>query len=215
MPLFLQLDLASLPESCPFRGHGLLQLFYCVSDLPPSVPCECDLQAWQPLSPGKLARAIEPGAGDFAEPTLPIGSTPFPSRIIVGWERFDDYPSAAEHERFGIEYDYDFSQPGQTFTSVDWREGGVHFERLREPKGGTGVAELISNAADRDKLAGWPMWVQGVEYPDCPRCGEPMTYIFQIDSNDHLPYMFGDVGCGHLTRCERHPDVLGFGWACS
>src|SRR5262249_23090835 len=96
MPLFLQLDLASLPESCPFRGHGFLQLFYCVSDLPPSVPCECDLQAWQPLSPGKLARAIEPGAGDFAEPTLPSGFTPFPSRIIVGWERFDDYPSAAE-----------------------------------------------------------------------------------------------------------------------
>lgn len=38
--------------------------------------------------------------------------------------------------------------------------------------------------------------------------------LFQIDSNTNLPYMFGDVGCGILTYCPEHPDVLAFGWDC-
>lgn len=39
--------------------------------------------------------------------------------------------------------------------------------------------------------------------------------LFQIDSEDNIPYMFGDTGCGHITYCEKHPRVLAFGWACS
>ena len=50
-----------------------------------------------------------------------------------------------------------------------------------------------------EKLGGWPMWVQSVEYPSCPECGAEMTLLFQIDSERNLPYMFGDVGCGHIT----------------
>ena len=66
-----------------------------------------------------------------------------------------------------------------------------------------------------DKLAGWPYWVQDVEYPDCPKCGERMRLVFQIDSGDNLPFDFGDVGCGHVTQCTEHKGVLAFGWACS
>jgi hypothetical protein len=65
-----------------------------------------------------------------------------------------------------------------------------------------------------DKLGGWPAWVQGPEIPDCPQCGAAMTYVFQLDSEKNVPYMFGDAGIGHLTQCPRHPDVIGFGWAC-
>jgi uncharacterized protein YwqG len=65
-----------------------------------------------------------------------------------------------------------------------------------------------------DKLGGWPDWIQGVEYPACPRCGNAMKTIFQLDSQDHIDHMFGDAGVGHVTQCPTHPDVLAFGWAC-
>jgi hypothetical protein len=42
-----------------------------------------------------------------------------------------------------------------------------------------------------------------------------MHLLFQIDSEDNLPYMFGDAGCGHITQCPKHPHRLAFGWACS
>lgn len=74
-----------------------------------------------------------------------------------------------------------------------------------------------------DKLAGWPAWIQGVEYPSCPQCGSRMRLVFQLDSGDfalaleggcHIPYSFGDAGIAHLTQCPKHHDMLAFGWAC-
>jgi hypothetical protein len=41
-----------------------------------------------------------------------------------------------------------------------------------------------------------------------------MWHVFQIDSEDNLPYMFGDVGCAHITQCPEHKEVVAFGWAC-
>lgn len=66
-----------------------------------------------------------------------------------------------------------------------------------------------------DKLLGWPAWVQGVEYPSCRRCGTTMALLFQVDSEVALPWMFGDMGTGHVTQCPAHHDELAFGWACS
>ena len=68
---------------------------------------------------------------------------------------------------------------------------------------------------ERDKLAGWPVWIQGPERPTCPRCGATMDLVFQIVSDDTLPIVFGDMGTGHLTQCPEHKDVLAFGWACT
>jgi uncharacterized protein YwqG len=77
------------------------------------------------------------------------------------------------------------------------------------------IPEAISIAKNGDKLGGWPYWIQGAEYPDCPECGARMEVVFQLDSNNNLPFMFGDVGCGHITQCPRHKDVVTFAWACS
>lgn len=71
-----------------------------------------------------------------------------------------------------------------------------------------------SEPAEGEKLLGWPYWVQGVEYPNCPTCGRRMAFVFQIDSEKNLPIMFGDTGVGHLTQCPVHKDVLAFSWAC-
>ncbi|BAY43233.1 hypothetical protein SAMD00079811_08120 [Scytonema sp. HK-05] len=34
------------------------------------------------------------------------------------------------------------------------------------------------------------------------------------DSQNNLPFMFGDVGCGHITQCKTHKTQVAFGWAC-
>ena len=74
--------------------------------------------------------------------------------------------------------------------------------------------EHVAMAADKDKLAGWPCWVQGNEQPLCPTCGSTMRLLFQVDSEDHVPFMWGDAGIGHITQCPTHLDVVAFGWAC-
>jgi uncharacterized protein YwqG len=108
----------------------------------------------------------------------------FPAKTIVSWTELDDYPQLHE---------VDIPYPSNN-------EVYKHLNTLTARPG--------------DKLAGWPYWVQGVEYPNCPTCGKKMQFIFQIDSEDNLPYTFGDVGCGHITQCPEHNDVLAFGWAC-
>jgi hypothetical protein len=41
-----------------------------------------------------------------------------------------------------------------------------------------------------------------------------MARVFQVDSDHNVPFMFGDAGCGHITQCPAHKDVVAFGWAC-
>ena len=95
--------------------------------------------------------------------------------------------------------------------SVSCEELGV---TLRDLPIDTDVAESIGIPEAGDKLGGWPHWVQSVEYPSCPTCGREMEIVLQVDSEDNIPHMFGDAGCGHITQCPDHPQVLAFGWAC-
>ena len=108
----------------------------------------------------------------------------FPAKRIVGWNRQDDFPVAEEIS-------------GHQLSAED-----------------VDALEASGYPIVGDKLSGWPAWVQGVEYPECPECGGAMTLLFQIDSEDNLPYMFGDAGCGHITYCPTHPRRLAFAWAC-
>jgi hypothetical protein len=108
----------------------------------------------------------------------------FPAKRIIGWQLQDDYPSYEELEGSGL--------------------SAEEMDALSE-NGYPVVGE---------KLGGWPAWVQGVEYPACPDCGDSMRFLFQVDSEDNLPYMFGDAGCGHITYCPTHPHRLAFAWAC-
>jgi hypothetical protein len=111
---------------------------------------------------------------------------PFYTGRITSWRRAEDYPNDEEQGALGI------TLPEAILTSV---------------------ADVYPRAGA--KLGGWPAWVQGIEYPTCRTCSQPMSYVLQIDSDDHIPYMFGDAGCGHVFRCDRHPGEMTFGWACS
>lgn len=255
MHLFLQLDLAALPERRFPDDAGLFQLFYCTR-MAPYVGLEEDVlmevysvrsrdellrrmatppsdeilkkllalqeaQAetrgfdcddFEAFSPCHLLRVI-PSERLFAQ--QPLAEKVFQQVDIIGWDSIDDHPSSTEMDELGLRFDV-VSQPGLTTTSVHWDERGLQFSDITIPNDADhDVWTAISPpSATGDKLYGWPNWIQWVEYPDCRICGTRMVYFFQLDSEDNLPYMFGDVGCGHVTYCPVHPDVFAFQWAC-
>ena len=203
--LFLQLDLAALPQALPGKfGEGLLQLFYCTGDRVRA----CDaIDGWQPFSTtAKLTRIIQP-EGEPQPVEMPQWHYPFPPKTIVGWEEMADHPHPQEHAQLGVTYEYDWEN-GKA--SVACAPLDLTFEDIEDDY----LAEHISAAQAGDKLAGWPLWIQDVEYPHCPICHNRMELVFQLDSEDNLPFMFGDAGVGHITQCAEHKDMVAFGWAC-
>jgi hypothetical protein len=211
MKLMLQFDLAHLPRGLHPLSAGLLQYFQCAEVL----SCKAASEDYLPFSEGKLVRIVEESVLRTA--IVPDGATPFPLRLVARWAEFWDLPSAAEHELLGLQYTYEFL-PGYTNATVAWRDGGV---TPSEPIGRAndaqtpGLAESIADAAESDKLGGWPRWVQSVEYPHCPECGAEMRYLLQLDWHDNLPVDLGDLGTGHLTYCPSHPTMLTFAFQCS
>lgn len=202
LQFFLQLDLAQLPAELDGRfGVGLLQLFYCTND-------GCSANHWEPFSSGKMVRIVD--SNEFADapvaPTEPAVAL-LPAKTVRDWKRQPDHPHPPEHEELGITYTFDFKR---NVVRVECPSDGVTLDGLP-----TSAPEDLSTALPGDKLAGWPAWVQGVEYPTCPRCGRVMQLIFQVDSDDNIPFMFGDVGTGHVTQCPVHTDTVTFAWACS
>jgi hypothetical protein len=131
-----------------------------------------------------LARIVDDGTHEELSES-PVDDA-FPARSIIGWSSVIDVPNWEESERIGIVF-LDDEADALADTSVP---------------------------AVGEKLGGWPAWIQGVEYPDCPKCKQPMDFLFQIDSERNIPFLLGDMGIGHVTRCKVHPEVLTFGWAC-
>lgn len=148
--------------------------------------CEVDCEAFFPFAESVVVRLVQPSLR-VREVAVPAEAARFPARQVTGWEEVVDYPHPFEVPGLGVMLD-----------DAEWDA----LEKEEVPLWG-------------DKLAGWPAWVQGEEYPNCPRCGAQMHLVFQLDSDDNLPYYFGDVGTGHLTQCPTHQEILAFGWACT
>lgn len=185
LTLFLQLNPQHLPEGTDLdlEKDKLIQLFYCTSQQP---HCEVECEAYFPFSKSVLARSL-PMPSSIPAISPPATDRQFEEKLITEWVRYDDYPDWHEMQSGGAELS----------------ENEV--ETLENSESG------IPKAAD--KLGGWPYWIQSVEYPTCPECGLQMQMIFQLDSEHHLPYMFGDSGIGHLHQCRLHKSILAFGWA--
>jgi uncharacterized protein YwqG len=196
MRFLLQLELAALPMRPP--GAGILQLFYCATD---DGACE----TWSPTAGANLARLVD---GALVVRLPPDGLAPEQERSIVDWEEIGDVPNSQEHEELGLHFDYDFAkkQVRVTCPEINFDEASLDIDAYS--------AEAVASAEAGDKLFGWPHWVQGAEYPSCPRCNGRMNLVFQVDSEQGVDVMFGDLGVGHITQCPKHPDVLAFGWAC-
>lgn len=148
--------------------------------------CETDCEAWAPFARSTLVRLVPRDDVGGGAAAEPLPGM-FPPRRITGWTESVDYPSWEELEALGVEL---------ADEEIDvLADGDV-------PRGG-------------EKLLGWPSWVQGLEYPDCPACGARMELLFQVDSEQNVPWMFGDMGIGHVTQCPTHRNQLAFAWACS
>ena len=201
LQLFLQLQTAALPEELRDRhGDGLIQLFYCVNDA-------CKARNYEAFSEAHRVRLVAPG-NDGRRGAPPPGLNPFPERPIESWSRLTDAPHPEELEGLGLKVDYDFQAKTTRVRcpELSLDEAGLPYAI---------VEKLGGECLGGDKLAGWPRWVQGAEYPSCPKCKQTMQLVFQLDSEQGLPFMFGDVGTGHVTQCAQHSDVLAFAWACS
>lgn len=164
---------------------GLAQLFYCTTDTP---LCESDLEAYFPFSKAVVCRRVET-SGKSAS-VKPKATQIFEEKEIIGWDAKDDYPHFEEYASLGINLDID----DRLFDLIDQHH-------LRPLSG--------------DKLFGWPYWVQGKENPADRTTGTEMELLFQLDSEVNLPFMFGDMGVGHVTQSPDNEDELAFGWACS
>lgn len=220
MRFFFQLNLEDVPEKLRGKfGQGMLQLFYCVNDIqivhehptPRSTmdvnlrtgevkytetkSCELDCLDSPEFSTNKLVRIV-PVDGVPAEFEIPktglsdslVRKGEFPPKTIIGWQEIDDYPHSEDMQRLGI----DLSPDDSSF---------MHYANIY-PQG--------------DKLGGWPNWVQDNEYPDCPVCNRQMKQlIFQLESNDNIPFMWGDCGSGYILQCVEHKDQVAFLWQCS
>jgi hypothetical protein len=114
-----------------------------------------------------------------------LGHAVLPGQAILGWQPAHELPSPEE--------------------LPSW---------LRDNLDGDTWMALGEFCHDGDKLGGWPGWIQGPELPSCRKCGSKMRFLFQVDSNCGVDHMFGDMGIAHLSYCEKHPEELGFGWAC-
>jgi len=185
MQLFLQLNSDTLPEEVGKLWGDGLMQFFYCTNSTPL--CEVDCEAYFPFSRSTLLRTIIPEKNEVESrhPESPVQDA-FPAKKIVGWTKTDDLPNWMELEELGFEL------PDKKYEPIE----------DTYPRAG-------------DKLWGWPLWIQGIEYPDCPQCATRMRLLFQIDSNRNLPFEFGDIGTGHITQCPNHIDVLAFGWACS
>lgn len=168
------------------KGDGLAQLFYCTNSEP---LCESDMEAFFPFSRSVECRIIETES-DSAQIEPRIDEL-FEEKQITGWTPKDDYPHFEEYEHLGIELELE----DDVYELMEERDIGL-------PIG-------------QDKLFGWPYWVQSVEYPFDRKTETQMELLFQLASEDNLPYMFGDAGIGHLTQSPDNKEELGFAWACS
>ena len=183
----MQLFLQLNLEDLPEKKEkGLIQLFYCTNSEP---HCESDREAFFPFSESVNCRRIE--SNGVSAKTEPVMDEIFREKLILTWEAADDYPHFEEYDDLGIMLDIEDDL----------------YDLLEERNMGTTIA--------KDKLFGWPYWVQSVEYPFDRKTEKQMELLFQLDSEDNLPYMFGDAGIGHLTQSPDNKDELGFGWACS
>lgn len=168
------------------KSFGLVQLFYCTTEEP---LCESELGACTPFSRAVVCRKIE--IDGLSATTAPAIDDLFEEQVITGWRKVKDYPHFEEYKRLGIDLDIN----DDVYELMELREEGL--------------------PVCKDKLFGWPYWIQAQSYPHDRTTGAQMNLLFQFDSKDNLPYIFGDTGLGHLTVSPDNDREMAFGWACT
>lgn len=137
---------------------------------------------------------------------------PFTNSHKIRLIKFENMNTDIDASEIKSNFEYHKINDWQEFFDYPRYDEILDLEKLNDDEADQYENEYKSKAGE--KLLGWPHWVQGVEYVNCPICAKQMRYIFQIDSERNIDYMFGDMGVGHLSQCKDHPDQLVFTWAC-
>lgn len=180
----MQLFLQLNLENLPIKQEQGIIQLFYCTNTAPH--CEVDCEAFFPFAKSVVCRKI-----NISQPSAiikPNIDELFGENKIIGWNAIDDYPHYEELADLGLEINVD------DYAVLEEAEIGI--------------------PASGDKLFGWPYWVQNVEYPNDRKTQSQMKLLFQIDSEDNLPYMFGDSGVGHITQSPDDPNELAFAWAC-
>lgn len=75
------------------------------------------------------------------------------------------------------------------------------------------LANNIGTTNDNDKLFGYPRWLQSSAFSK-DQNSDDRHLLFQLASNDNLPFMFGDSGIGYLIKITNNNNELSFNWQC-
>ncbi|MGD9682341.1 MAG: DUF1963 domain-containing protein [Candidatus Obscuribacterales bacterium] len=181
LTLFLQLPLRDLPAGEEeLRDAGFekalpdsILQLFCCIDSEK----KCFLDTFDDPECGALEiRTVPAGTPPLACPSKAL-STAFPARTIIGWERRQfDYPSFCELSIACEFADFEESEYERVCGAMHGRE---------------------------DKLLGCPSFFEDADEFECARCGKDMIYLFQLKSQDNLPFEFGHDGCGYVFLCPE------------
>jgi hypothetical protein len=64
------------------------------------------------------------------------------------------------------------------------------------------------------KLGGAPLWIQGDETPSC-ECGQPMSFVAQLEERGGGGINFGGGGAGYAFVCRACRESSKFLWQCT
>lgn len=223
MVLLVQLNLDEIPQEVRGRfGSGILQVFGCF-DL--EADPGCGEESGNPFeSRTRLVRSInlaEPGAASralregsvrqriSADEAIPVDADRIPAKRIVGWRRFRDLPCLEEGTQHGLIREWNRPSPG--WHLLRYGDGCLEVHH-RDVGGRAWKVDRSLSAHVATKLGGWPAWIQAPEYPDCPRCRQPMRFVFQVETDELVG---DDPVSGYITQCAEHQDVVGFTWQCT
>ncbi len=74
--------------------------------------------------------------------------------------------------------------------------------------------QLVGEADYASMVGGYPHWVQSDATPTCPRCGQRMKLLAQIDSERAAGITWGDSGLVYLFVCPNHLSQMRFETQC-
>ena len=119
----------------------------------------------------------------YPEILFPANHEFFPEKIITSWEEIEDYPN--------YEFTWKYYETYELLTEKDKKRiNKLHYFAL-------------------DKLGGWPSWLQDVYYPKCNESKKEMNnFVFQIRSENHIPYMWGDGACCYIVQCPENKNIV-------
>lgn len=207
MKLYFQLNCSELPE--PVRqefGTGLLQMFYCRDCIYDGnvEPAEVSFGETAYLHKNLLIRLVQPN-GEASTAPIPLPLLDYWSaKTIVDWQQVEDYPYSV-NEIVALIYGWERINDEKLSNEVLERLGFSDYEDYEEH----------ISLEQGNKLAGYPYWVQGIEYSGCPICHEPMRQVFQLTSEKNLPYEFRDGGgIAQVLQCKTHKGLFALTWAC-